>query len=773
MHEDCNARELERLDYPEAVDSSATTMRKSSLPLHSIKSRDGGPHSSGPVVAKDDGLHKHLHELLLQHFGYTSFRGQQLQAIETVLQGKDCFCLMPTGGGKSLCYELPALVKPGLVLVVSPLIALMVDQVSGLKKLNIAAEYLSSTQQASVKSKIYEELDSGKPSLRLLYVTPELIDTGGFIVKLRKLHGRGLLTLIAIDEAHCISSWGHDFRPSYRKLSSLRSSLPGVPVLALTATAAKKVQDDVVKSLGLHQPRILVSSFNRPNIYYEVRYKNLLKDAYKDLRYLLSSAPDECAIVYCHSKVDCDDIGARLSRDGLACRVYHGGLGARVRDQAQHEWQSGKVGIVVATVAFGMGIDRKDVRTVCHFCMPKTLEGFYQESGRAGRDGKPAKSVLYYGLDDSNTLKFLASKGNSKPGEKPKTLAEKNAQVKKDVEGVTQVIRYCEGRACRRKTVLAHFGEQITESLCNRSCDVCKFPQRVSADLMRLTEAEQLNRQSKSASFIIASAINVGKDGFNATKSEFWSHDNDEDDAHSDDDISASEDEEENAAAEALKKQHKRSSGSQIEKKMDALLRAEEAFSSRQGSKQQEPQRDPGKVKPAVPQDIRDAAIQRLTTAALQGLQRLQNSSVDVHAAAKSLEIKCFQKYGKSGRPFYNSQVASSVRWLSTCSWDEFRASVGSPALEDVGADEKRPASPAQRIPDASDVQQSSRAEPPTALGTDLSTVNHLKHAALPSIPSFSDYLSKKRPPTTSSREELGFSRGPRKKFKPPLMTKK
>ncbi|KAG0565169.1 hypothetical protein KC19_8G170000 [Ceratodon purpureus] len=313
----CHGRQLERLITGSPVDGFVATMRKSSLPLHSFK-----PHSAStePVIARDDELHKRLHELLLQHFGYTSFRGQQLEAIETVLQGKDCFCLMPTGGGKSLCYELPALVKPGIVLVVSPLIALMVDQVSGLKKLKIAAEYLSSTQQASVKTKIYDELDSGRPSLRLLYVTPELIDTGGFMVKLRKLHGRGLLTLIAIDEAHCISSWGHDFRPSYRKLSSLRSSLPGVPVLALTATAAKKVRDDVVKSLGLHQPRILVSSFNRPNIYYEVRYKNVLKDAYKDLRDLLSSAPDDCAIVYCHSKNDCDDIGARLARDGLACR---------------------------------------------------------------------------------------------------------------------------------------------------------------------------------------------------------------------------------------------------------------------------------------------------------------------------------------------------------------------------------------------------------------------------------------------------------------------
>ncbi|KAG0609186.1 hypothetical protein M758_8G164900 [Ceratodon purpureus] len=414
--------------------------------------------------------------------------------------------------------------------------------------------------------------------------------------------------------------------------------------------------------------------------------------------------------------------------------------------------------------------------------MPKTLEGFYQESGRAGRDGKPAKSVLYYGVDDANTLKFLASKANSKPGEKLKTLAEKNAQVKKDVEGVTQVIRYCEGRTCRRKIVLAHFGEQVTESLCNRSCDVCKFPQRVSADLMRLTESEQLNRQSKSASFIFASAVNIGKDGFNATKSEFWSHDNDEDDAQSDDAISGSEDEEENAAAEAVKKQQKRSSGSQIEKKMDALLRAEEAFSSRQGSKQQ--QRDTGKAKPLVPQDIRDTAIQRLNTGVLQGLQRLHNNSVDAHAAAKFLESESFQKYGKSGRPFYNSQVASTVRWLSTCSWDEFRARVpvDPPPLK-VGTDEERPAiagQPAQRIPDASEAEQISTAEPSTAatsektagLATDPATVDHLKPVGLPSIPSFSDYLSKKRP-SSSSRDEPGFSRGPRKKFKPPLMIKK
>ncbi|KAG6411285.1 hypothetical protein SASPL_129363 [Salvia splendens] len=277
-------------------------MSKSALPLQCVR-------GSEKQVIKKEALVK----LLRWHFGHSDFRGNQLEAIQAVLSGRDCFCLMPTGGGKSLCYQIPALAKPGIVLVVSPLTALMENQVMALKEKGIAVEYLSSTQTVKVKNKIYENLESGKPSLQLLYVTPELIATSGFMSKLMKIHGRGLLNLIAIDEVTSVQ------RPSYRKLSSLRNNLPGIPVLALTATAVPKVQEDVIKSLSLQKPLVLKSSFNRPNIYYEVRYKDLMDDPYSDICNYLKSCGNVCAIVYCLERTACDDLAVHLSAQGIPC----------------------------------------------------------------------------------------------------------------------------------------------------------------------------------------------------------------------------------------------------------------------------------------------------------------------------------------------------------------------------------------------------------------------------------------------------------------------
>ncbi|KAK9275124.1 hypothetical protein L1049_022383 [Liquidambar formosana] len=317
-------------------------MKKSLLPVQSVCSNEK------QICGKEA-----LVKLLRWHFGHAEFRGKQLDAIEAVLSGRDCFCLMPTGGGKSMCYQIPALAKPGIVLVVSPLIALMENQVMALKEKGIAAEFLSSTQTSHVRNKIHEELDTGKPSLRLLYVTPELIATSGFMSKLTKIHARGLLNLIAIDEAHCISTWGHDFRPSYRKLQSLRNRLPDVPILALTATAVPKVQKEVIESLCLQNPLVLKSSFNRPNIYYEVRYKDLLDDTYADLSNLLKLCGDVCAIVYCLERTTCDDLSAHLSKDGISCAAYHAGLNNKLRSSVLDDWISSKIQVVVATVAFG------------------------------------------------------------------------------------------------------------------------------------------------------------------------------------------------------------------------------------------------------------------------------------------------------------------------------------------------------------------------------------------------------------------------------------
>ncbi|KAG6586499.1 ATP-dependent DNA helicase Q-like 3, partial [Cucurbita argyrosperma subsp. sororia] len=317
-------------------------MKKSSLPLRG---------SIGP------GNHEYSNESLVKllrwHFGHSEFRGKQLETIKAVLSGKDCFCLMPTGGGKSVCYQIPALATKGIVLVVCPLIALMENQVMALKEKGISAEYLSSTQSIQDKKKIHEDLDSGKPALRLLYVTPELIATPGFMAKLMKIYSRGLLSLIAIDEAHCISTWGHDFRPGYRKLSSLRSRLPNVPILALTATAAPKVQKDVIASLGLQNPLVLMSSFNRPNIYYEVRYKDLLDDPLADLSKQLKASGDVCGIIYCLERALCDQLSVYLAKYGISCAAYHAGLKNELRKSVLEDWLSSKIQVVVATVAFG------------------------------------------------------------------------------------------------------------------------------------------------------------------------------------------------------------------------------------------------------------------------------------------------------------------------------------------------------------------------------------------------------------------------------------
>ncbi|KAG6661861.1 hypothetical protein CIPAW_03G204300 [Carya illinoinensis] len=334
----------------------------------------------------------------------------------------------------------------------------MENQVIALKEKGIAAEYLSSNQTSHAKNKIHEDLDSGKPSLRLLYVTPELIATPGFMSKLTKIYARGLLNLIAIDEAHCVSTWGHDFRPSYRKLSSLRNQLPDVPILALTATAAPKVQQDVIESLCLQNPLVLKSSFNRPNIYYEVRYKDLLDDAYADLSNLLKVTGDVCAIVYCLERTTCDDLSAHLSKTGISSAAYHAGLNNKVRTSVLDDWISSKIQVVVATVAFGMGIDRKDVRIVCHFNIPKSMEAFYQESGRAGRDQLPSKSLLYYGMDDRKKMEFILSNSEKK---KLQSLRSEEGLSKKSLTDFIQMVEFCEGSGCRRKKILESFGEQL------------------------------------------------------------------------------------------------------------------------------------------------------------------------------------------------------------------------------------------------------------------------------------------------------------------------
>jgi len=525
-------------------------MKKSPLPVQNVQSSDKN-------VAGKEALVK----LLRWHFGHADFRGKQLEAIQAVVSGRDCFCLMPTGGGKSICYQIPALAKPGIVLVVSPLIALMENQVMALKEKGIAAEYLSSTQATHVKNKIHEDLDSGKPSVRLLYVTPELIATKGFMLKLRKLHSRGLLNLIAIDEAHCISSWGHDFRPSYRQLSTLRDSLADVPVLALTATAAPKVQKDVIDSLNLRNPLVLKSSFNRPNIFYEVRYKDLLDNAYTDLGNLLKSCGNICAIIYCLERTTCDDLSVHLSSIGISSAAYHAGLNSKMRSTVLDDWLSSKKQIIVATVAFGMGIDKKDVRMVCHFNIPKSMESFYQESGRAGRDQLPSRSVLYYGVDDRKKMEYLLRNSENK----------KSSSSKKPTSDFEQIVTYCEGSGCRRKKILESFGEEFPVQQCKKTCDACKHPNQVAHCLEELMTTA--SRRHNSSRIFITSSNNKTNEG---QYSEFWNRN--EDGSNSNEEISDSDDATEAANSVTGPKLSKKLG---LDEKLVLLEQAEEKYYER------------------------------------------------------------------------------------------------------------------------------------------------------------------------------------------------
>ncbi|KAK5784552.1 hypothetical protein PVK06_039078 [Gossypium arboreum] len=608
-------------------------MKKSPLPLQNLGAKDKRRKCGREALVK----------LLRWNFGHPDFRGNQLEAIEAILSGRDCFCLMPTGGGKSMCYQIPALAKTGIVLVISPLIGGLM----ALKEKGIAAEFLSSTQTSQLRNKIHEDLDRGQPSICLLYVTPELIATSGFMSKLKKIHGRGLLNLIAVDEAHCISSWGHDFRPSYRKLSSLRNQLQDVPILALTATAVPKVQKDVIDSLNLQNPLVLKSSFNRPNIYYEVRYKDLMDDAYADLCDVLKSAGDVCAIVYCLERTTCDDLSTHLSKNGISCAAYHAGLNNKLRSSVLDDWICSKIQVVVAT-----GIDRKDVRIVCHFNIPKSMEAFYQESGRAGRDQLPSRSLLYYGVDDRKRMEFILSIAESK---KLQSSDSEHGLSKKSTSDFNLMVEYCEGFGCRRKKILESFGEEVSASLCKKSCDACKHPSLVAKYLEELTTAIAV-RQRNGFSKILSSSTDAFE---NENFSEFWNR-NDEA-SGSEEDISDSEDGFEVAKGISRSKFSKKTG---INEKIELLQRAEENYYRNKAHDKQANRPD----KNAISGALRESSKQRLLDALKHAHQRLGDLKVDFEASSTILENECFKKYGKSGKSFYYSQVASKVRWLSTTS---------------------------------------------------------------------------------------------------------
>ena len=393
-------------------------------------------------------------EQLKAYFGFDRFLPLQEEIITKVLAKRDTLVLMPTGGGKSLCYQLPALRLKGLTLVVSPLIALMKDQVDGLGANGVPAGLLNSTLAAQEASQVQDQARQGK--IKILYVAPERLALPGFQRFLQSLD----VSLIAIDEAHCISEWGHDFRPDYRNLKSLRRDFPGVPVIALTATATEPVREDIINQLGLDKPEIFISSFNRPNLTYTIQPKT---EPLGSLLHLLEKHQGGSAIIYRFSRKATEETALELSERGFSALPYHAGLERDLRRETQEKFIRDQVQIVVATIAFGMGIDKPDVRLVVHYDLPKTVEGYYQETGRAGRDGLPSDCVLFYSYGDRSKQEYFISQ------------IEDDDEREKAHNKLDQVLALCDLQTCRRAYLMEYLGESWPQTNCG-GCDICLLP---------------------------------------------------------------------------------------------------------------------------------------------------------------------------------------------------------------------------------------------------------------------------------------------------------
>jgi ATP-dependent DNA helicase RecQ len=409
-----------------------------------------------------------LEQALKHYFGYDSFRPGQRQIIQEALRDQDELVIMPTGGGKSLCFQLPALLKSGLMVVVSPLIALMQDQVQALQDNGIGATFLNSSISLAQIQERRRAILSG--NIKLLYIAPEGLMSEDFLTGfLAQVKSKVGISAFAIDEAHCVSEWGHDFRPEYRRLSQLRQRYPDVPMLALTATATQRVRQDIIQQLNLRQPSVHISSFNRPNLFYEVRPKS--KYAYAELLQSIRQTQG-AGIVYCLSRRKVDELTYKLQQDGIQALPYHAGLEAKTRSENQTSFLRDNAQIMVATIAFGMGINKPDVRLVIHYDLPRNIEGYYQESGRAGRDGEPAHCILFFGIGDIKTVEYLIGQkvdpNSGKPLEDEQRIA---------LQQLRRVIHYAEATDCRRTIQLGYFGEDFPGNCSN--CDNCRFPKPI------------------------------------------------------------------------------------------------------------------------------------------------------------------------------------------------------------------------------------------------------------------------------------------------------
>lgn len=409
-------------------------------------------------------------------FHLQSFRKNQLDAINSTLQGKDVFVLMPTGGGKSLCYQLPAIMKSGktrgTTIVISPLISLMQDQVENLLSLNIKASMFSSKHSLQQRKTTSNLLLNDK--LDLIYISPEMISSSKQCQRvIETLYQKGHLARIVIDEAHCVSSWGHDFRPDYKKLYVFKRDYPDIPVMALTATANEYVQNDITKNLQLTNPVMYKQSFNRDNLYYQIipKDKNTVPLIITFIKKLF---PNQAGIIYCHSKTSCEKLCIALQKENISCRFYHAGMNQDDRITVQEKWQNNQVQVIIATIAFGMGIDKSDVRFVFHYTVPRTLENYYQETGRAGRDGFYSYCVTFYSLGDIRTLQKMIQRDRS--------LDKENKL--RHLDKLKEVMQYCDDKIhCRRKLILSYFGETFDLKNCHNNCDNCSRKENLQLTL--------------------------------------------------------------------------------------------------------------------------------------------------------------------------------------------------------------------------------------------------------------------------------------------------